>query len=222
MLDFLRGLAVVLMIFYHSAVDLNGFRLIKIDLLGNPFWYGLPRFIIFLFLVCVGMALSVVHKNGIKWNLVRRRLYKIGGWAVVISFITYILFPKNFVFFGALHCIAATSVVGVFFVNKPRLCLLLCLVLIIPDLIFRPVLLPISGLLDVTPFDYVPFYPWIGIVLLGIYLESINFHKIRLQRNSIITALATVGKHSLKIYLIHRPILVGMFFFIYKLKTSSG
>jgi uncharacterized membrane protein len=222
MLDFLRGLAVLLMIFYHSAVDLNGFRLIKIDLLGNPFWYGLPRFIVFLFLVCVGMALSIVHKNGIKWDLVRRRLYKIGGWAVAISLITYILFPKNFVFFGALHCIAVTSVVGVFLVNKPRLSLLLCLVLVIPDLIFRPVLLPISRLLDVTPFDYVPFYPWIGIVLLGIYFEYINFHKIRLQRNSIITALTTMGKHSLKIYLIHRPILLGMFFFLYKLKTSSG
>ena len=221
MIDSLRGLAVLLMIIFHFGFDLNGFRFVRIDFSANPFWYGLPRFIIFLFLVCVGMGLALVHKNGIKWGLVRKRLYKIGGWALFITFVTYVLFPKNFVFFGALHCIAATSVTGVFFVGKPKLSLLFCLIIVIPDLIFQPTLISFSKWIGVTPMDYIPFYPWIGIVLLGIYLESINFHKILLKRNFLIKPLETMGKHSLKIYLLHRPIVFGMIFFLYKLKISS-
>lgn len=118
MIDFLRGFAVLLMIIFHFAFDLNGFQFVKIDFVANPFWYALPRCIVFLFLVCVGIGLALVHKNGIKWGLVRKRLYKIGGWAFVISIVTYLLFPKNFVFFGILHCIAATSVAGVFLVGN--------------------------------------------------------------------------------------------------------
>ena len=221
MIDSLRGLAVLLMIIYHSAFDLNGFCLIKIDFVKNPFWYGLSRFIVFLFLICVGMGLALVHKNGIKRDLVAKRFLKIGGWALFISLVTYIIFPKNFVFFGILHCIAAASVAAVFFVNRPKLCLLLCLALVIPDLIFQPTLIPISEWMDVEPIDYIPFYPWIGIVLLGIYFESINFHKIHLNRIFLISALEAMGRRSLKIYLLHRPILVGMIFFLYKLKIST-
>jgi uncharacterized membrane protein len=120
MIDFLRGFAVLLMIIFHFAFDLNGFQFVKIDFLTNPFWYTFPRCIVFVFLLCVGMGLALVHKNGIKWGLVRKRLYKICGWAFVISIVTYLLFPKSFVFFGILHYIAATSVAWVFLVGKPR------------------------------------------------------------------------------------------------------
>ena len=95
MLDVLRGFAVLLMIVFHGAYDLNWFYFIDIDILENPFWFWLPRFIVFLFLICVGMGLSIVHKNGIKWRLAIKRLLKIGGWAFVITVVTYILFPKN-------------------------------------------------------------------------------------------------------------------------------
>ena len=220
MIDSLRGFAVLLMIIFHFVFDLNGFQFVKIDFLANPFWYAFPRCIVFLFLVCGGMGLALVHKNGIKWGLVRKRLYKIGGWAFVISIVTYLLFPKNFVFFGILHCIAATSVAGVFLVGKPKVSLLLCLLLVIPDLIFQPTLIPFSKWIGVSPIDYIPFYPWVGIVLLGIYVESVDFHKIPLKRTFLIRLFETMGKHSLKIYLLHRPSVFGMVFLLYKLQTS--
>jgi uncharacterized membrane protein len=221
MLDVLRGFAVLLMIVFHGAYDLNWFYFIDIDILKDPFWYWLPRFIVFLFLICVGMALSIVHKNGIKWRLVIRRLLKIGGWAFVITVVTYILFPKNYVFFGALHCIATTSFVGVIFVNRPKLSLALCLIFVISNMIFQPTLIPISKWLGVTPFDYLPFYPWFGVVLLGIYLEFMNFHKISIKPNVFIRSMEFMGKNSLKIYLLHRPILFGTFFLLYEIMSGN-
>ena len=220
-IDAIRGLAVLLMIIFHVAYDLNVFRFVRIDFLKNPFWYGLSRFIVFLFLICVGMGLALVHKSGIKWNRLIRRFIKIGGWAAVITVITFVMFPKNLVYFGVLHCIAVTSVTGVFFVDRPMLSLLLGVILIVSNLVFQPTLLHISEWLGVNPMDYVPFYPWFGVVLAGIYLKSINFHKIPIKKTFPIRLLEVMGRHSLKIYLLHRPIIFGFFLFLYKLTASA-
>ncbi len=216
-IDALRGFAVLLMIIYHMIFDLNGFHLISFELIKNPLWYAFPRFIVSLFLICVGIGLALAHKQGIQWPQFRRRLYVIGIWALVISLVTYVLFPRNFVFFGILHCIFLTSLVGVFFVPRPKLSLALCLMLVISSLIFRPSLIPIADWLGVKPFDYIPFYPWFGMVLLGIFLESMGFHRIPLRNTRLTRALEAMGQHSLKIYLIHRPILFGGAFLLYKL-----
>ena len=105
-IDVMRGVAVLLMIIFHIAFDLNTFGFVSIDFFENVFWFFFPRFIVALFLVCVGVSLALVHKDGIRWVLVRKRFYKIGGWALVISAVTYVLFPKHFVYFGILHCIS--------------------------------------------------------------------------------------------------------------------
>jgi uncharacterized membrane protein len=216
-IDVIRGFAVLLMVIFHVAFDLNSFRFASIDFIDNAFWYGFPRFIVTLFLICVGMGLALSHKAAIRWDAVRRRFYKIGGWALVITTITYLLFPENFVYFGILHCIAITSVVGVFFVRLPRLSLVLCLILVVSNLVFQPTLVPVSKWLNVSPMDYIPFYPWFGVVLFGIYLESINFHRIPIKRSFLTRPFEVMGKHSLKIYLLHRPIIYGLFFSLYKL-----
>ncbi len=216
-IDVVRGFAVLLMVIFHVAFDLNSFGFASIDFFDNAFWFSFPRFIVTLFLICVGMSLALAHKEGIKWAAVRRRFYMIGGWALVITTITYLLFPENFVYFGILHCIAATSVVGVFFVRLPKLSLAICLILVVSNLVFQPTLVPMSEWLNVNPMDYIPFYPWFGVVLLGIYLESINFHRIPIKRSFLTRPFEVMGKHSLKIYLLHRPIIYGLIFSLHKL-----
>jgi len=217
MIDVIRGGAILLMIFYHLVFDLNFFRLVAVPFIGSPYWIGFAKCIVFLFLICVGMGLALSHKDGIRWNRVIKRFFKIGGWAVIITIVTCLLLPKNFIYFGILHCIAATSVAGVFFVRWPRLCLILSILLFIPDLIYEPKILSLSERLGVHPADYIPFYPWFGVVLFGIYLESIHFHKIQLRQNVAIRSLEALGRHSLKIYLLHQPIMMGLLFLILKL-----
>ncbi|MBW1801691.1 MAG: DUF1624 domain-containing protein, partial [Deltaproteobacteria bacterium] len=114
-----------------------------------------------------------------------------------------------------------TSVAGVFFVRWPGLSLIFFILLFIPDLIFEPEILSLSDLLDVNPADYVPFYPWFGVVLFGIYLESIHFHKIRPGKNVAIRSLQVMGRHSLKIYLLHQPIMMGLLFLFVKFKCGG-
>ncbi len=218
MIDFLRGLAVLLMIIFHLTFDLYFFRILRITFLNNPYWLGFGRFILILFLICVGMSLAIVHKEGIRWEPAKRRFYKLGGWALLITIVTYIIIPRYFIFFGILHCIAVASLAGLFFVKRPWLSLFFCFVLVTTDLIFRPTFLPVAKWLGVISLDYIPLYPWFGIVLLGIYLESIHFHKIPLRRNFLIKPFETMGRHSLKIYLLHQPILIGLIFSFKMLK----
>ena len=166
------------------------------------------------------IGLALVHKNGIHWKSMVHRVLRIGGWALVITTITYLLFPRHYVFFGILHCIAVSSIVGLLFVKRPILALGLGIFLILSNLLYQTTLLPLGTWLKVTPMDYVPFYPWFGLVLLGIFLESIHFHKIPINRIPAVRTLEALGKHSLMIYLLHRPILFGGVFLIHRLLHS--
>ncbi len=219
-IDFLRGLAVLLMMVFHAVFDAGLFRIVHLPFLASRYWTGFAKFIVSLFLVCVGLGLALVHKRATRWDVVRKRFYRLGGWALVITIVTYKLLPEHVIVFGALHCIAVTSVAGVLFVRRPRLALALAGLMVASNLIFDPELVPLSDWLHVAPMDDVPFYPWFSVVLLGIYLESINVHKLSLKEKRFTRGLAFLGRHSLKIYLIHQPVLVGICVLVYKLKSG--
>ncbi len=208
------------MIVFHAVFDVGLFGIVDVPFLGSSSWVGFAKFIVSLFLLCVGMGLALVHKRATRWDLVWKRFYTLGGWALAITIVTYLILPENAIVFGALHCIAVTSVAGVLFVRRPRLALALAGIIAASNLIFDPDLVPLSDWLHVAPMDDVPFYPWFSVVLLGIYLESVNVHKLPVKENGPTRGLALLGRHSLKIYLIHQPIFVGICILIYKLKTG--
>jgi len=65
--------------------------------------------------------------------------------------------------------------------------------------------------------DFVPFFPWFGVVLIGIVIVSYGWHT-RLPQDSFLSAntrlnrvLSFMGRHSLIIYLTHLPIIFGIF-----------
>jgi uncharacterized membrane protein len=60
--------------------------------------------------------------------------------------------------------------------------------------------------------DYVPLLPWFGVVLLGMTLGKYLHNKGSIYRpiQSIWgRRLAGMGRHSLLIYMLHQPILLG-------------
>jgi len=221
--DALRGFAVLLMIIFHCFYDLAFFKFLTIDFTGDPFWYWFPRLIVFLFLICVGIGLSLTHKKGINWKKLKKRLLVVGGFALIITVATFFIFPKNWVYFGTLHCIAVCSFLGVFLVGKPRLSLVLAIIILGVNIFLRILwgsytLVPIGKWLGgIVAVDYIPLYPWFGVVCLGIYLEHIKFHEFPIPNNRPMRPLFFMGKHALVIYLLHQPLLFGMSFILRKL-----
>jgi uncharacterized membrane protein len=207
-IDTIRGFTIILMIFFHLSFDLNYFQFINVDIIHGPFWYFLPRLIVFLFFLAVGMSLKLTHGEKVIWPKFLNRFYKLILFALIISAVTYFLFPHNWIYFGTLHCIALISLLGLPFLKFEKTALCLALLLFIPSIIWDKNL-PFFEL-PIQSFDYISPFPWIGALFFGIYAIKISLHKINVPDSSLLRTLQYLGKHSLIIYLIHQPILFGL------------
>lgn len=207
LIDALRGFTIILMIFFHFSFDLNNFGFLQTDMLHHPFWYALPRIIVFLFLFAVGMSLTIAHREMIRWKPFWKRFFKIVFFAIVISIATYFLFPDNWIYFGTLHAIALVSLMTLPFLKWPRTSLVLALGLFLPSM-FLDINLPWFSLPHQS-WDYIAPFPWIGASLLGVFAVHQGLHQLSLPSNALVKSLNYLGKHSLFIYLIHQPILFG-------------
>lgn len=208
MIDIIRGFTIILMIFFHFSFDLNNFGFLHFDILNSPFWYALPRVIVFLFLLAVGMSLTLAHGKQINWPSFWIRFLKIAAFALLISIVTRLLFPDNWIYFGTLHAIALISLFSLPFLKRPRLAFAVALLLFIPSLFFD-FNLPWFQLPHQS-WDYISPFPWLGASLMGIFAVHKGMHLISLPDNAKINALNFLGRHSLFIYLIHQPILFGL------------
>lgn len=217
-LDVLRGFTVVLMIIFHFSFDLDYFGFISVDIVHAPFWYFFPRLIVFLFLFAVGIALSIAHRNGIKWKSFGKRLLLLLFWAAIISIVTYNFFPENWIYFGTLHAIAVVSVFSLPFLKRPWEALVVGLCLFIPSIIWDQTLPWIQ--LPHSSWDYISPFPWLGASLIGIFAAHKRIYLIDFPRNKLVKSLNYLGKHSLFIYLVHQPILFGFLMLIMKLKRA--
>ncbi|QEP42109.1 DUF1624 domain-containing protein [Ectothiorhodospiraceae bacterium BW-2] len=206
--DQLRGLAIVLMALFHLCYDLTLFGYLTIDFQHDTFWYLLPRFIVMLFMFTVGIGLWLAHHRAIRWRAYNYRLLLISANALLISIVTWYAFREQWVYFGTLHSIALCSVLALPFVRWPRLALVLGAGLVIGD----------WGLgwslpwwkLPHAAMDYIPPFPWLGFVLMGIAFAAWGGHQYSLnQVGRAGEGLSVIGRHSLLIYMLHQPLLFG-------------
>ncbi|MGE3611228.1 MAG: heparan-alpha-glucosaminide N-acetyltransferase [Bacteriovoracaceae bacterium] len=212
-LDTLRGMAVSWMIIFHTTYDMNMLGMIELNF-NQGFWYAFPRVIAFTFLFCVGVSLNFTHKNHIKWQQLKLRSIKLGLAAFSISLVTYFLFPQQWIFFGTLHCILTGSILGAFLVNQRKLALILLIGIIFSQYVLHFDIKWVSSIVQRPSMDFIPIYPWFWAILLGIvagpYLNEFGL----LQRIKGPQWAAYLGKHSLKIYLLHQPLIYGVLFLI--------
>ena len=207
-LDSLRGLAVIWMIIFHASYDLNMFHYIDWDF-KSGFWYAFPRVIAFTFLFCVGISLNYVHSPKVNWSSLGKRSLKLGTAALVVSIGTYFIFPAQWIFFGTLHCIFAGSILGALLVNHRKLAMALLLGILLAQYGLGFDIKWVSSIVQKPSMDFIPIYPWFWSVLLGIILGPYLSRITWLQELKPRPFLNFLGQHSLKIYLLHQPIIFG-------------
>lgn len=232
-IDALRGGAVALMVAYHFCFDLQYYGWIQANFNGDPFWLRSRAFIVSLFLCVVGISLVLANRNGIGWRAWLRRFGILAGCAALASASSYALFPRSWIFFGVLHFIAVASVLGLAFLRWPRLDLVMGIILVVVGLtvelpFFDQPGLQWLGLMTYKPIaeDYVPLMPWFGVVLIGLFLGRLALREKRLARlmawrpkGAPGRSLVFAGRHSLLIYMLHQPLLLGV---LYLLKLLAG
>lgn len=222
-IDAARGIAIVAMAIYHFAWDLEFFGFIAADVDRELGWRLFARAIAGSFLFLVGVGLALAARKGINWRRYLRRLAMITAAALAITVATWFTFPDSFIFFGILHNIALSSVLALPLLRLPVLAVTAAAVfcLAAPHFLVSPVFdhpaLWWLGLMTFAPRsnDFVPIFPWFGVVLAGITVTRIVLARppklppVRLPA-PLIRPLAWAGRHSLPIYLVHQPVLIGL------------
>ncbi len=219
-IDALRGLALVAMIAYHFAFDLAWFRITGADFYRDPFWLHARTTILSSFLLLAGVSLVLAERSERGRARFWRHVGLIGACAIAVSAGSYLVFPKSYIWFGVLHAIALSLLLVRPLAAHPRVALAAGVAAIaIGNLWTSPAFdnrawgwLGFATTKPVTE-DYVPLLPWIGVVLIGVAaghaLVRHEFRAIALFAR-LPPALAWLGRHSLAVYMLHQPLLLGL------------
>lgn len=231
LIDLMRGVALIAMTIFHLGWDLGMFAVIDMRVMFEPGPRWFARCIAGTFLFLVGFSLWLAHRDGIRWRPFLIRLAQVGGAAAVITIATFVATPNAFIFFGILHSIALASVLGLAFLRLPWWATAAAGIFV---LVSRPFLqTPLldgpawwwTGLSAIIPVsnDYVPVFPFFGMVLLGIAAAQLAgsqgwltvLAKPRLDQ-PVARLLRFIGRHSLVYYLLHQPVMIGILFAVLK------
>ncbi len=221
--DVARGFALLLMVIYHFFYDLEHVGFAQFAFSRDPFWIGFRSIIVTLFLTIVGVSLYLAQVGGRRWSSYWRRLLVLCACAGVVSLASWWLFAERYIFFGILHFIAVASVLGLVFTRFGVVNLILGVALVTVGTTYVNPLFdqhPLQwvGLMTRRPAteDYVPLLPWLGVVLIGLFLgrqlaenPALSIAAHWRTTNPLATTLAWGGRHSLAIYMLHQPLLLA-------------
>jgi uncharacterized membrane protein len=227
-IDFLRGVAVIMMIIFHFMYDLDYFAIYRVDL-WSGYWLVFERITACIFLLLVGVSLTLSYSKNTKASRFAKRGLKIFCLGLLITIITFFALPQEFIIFGVLHLIGIAVVLGYFFIRYVNKYIILVsgLVITAVGLFAANVTVDFQWLLwlgihqnNLYTLDYFPLLPWFGIVLIGIfagkllYKNSQRAFNISEATNPLARFLCFVGRHSLLIYLFHQPVLIALLLLI--------
>jgi uncharacterized membrane protein len=220
-IDALRGGAILAMIGYHFAFDLTWFGIFRADFNNDTLWLTLRALIVSAFLLLVGVSLVLALQARMSRHRFWRRIALIAFCAMLVTAGSYFAFPQSFITFGILHCIALSSVIAWPLVRYPLAALIAGVAIIGIGLqvqlsMFDTRWLNWVGMMTHKPptEDYVPLFPWLGVVLVGVaaggWLARKDFLPLQPLSRSAPRWLNWVGRHSLLIYMVHQPVLLGI------------
>ncbi|OPY38471.1 MAG: Acyltransferase family protein [Methanoregula sp. PtaU1.Bin051] len=225
-LDAARGVAILMMILFHTLFDLSFFQLYPVNV-ASGFWRYFAFATASLFLLIAGISLSLSHARALHSIQTRAgiviKYLKRGAFIFVLGLLvtlaTYLYLHEGFVIFGILQVIGVSIMLSPLFFRFNEKNILIGAVLIVIGMVFSfasidgPLWLVPVGIhpADFWSVDYEPVFPWSGLVLIGMGLGSYIYKNEKraftLPDNVMrfFIPLSFLGRHSLLIYLVHQP-----------------
>jgi uncharacterized membrane protein len=220
--DFVRGIALIMMIYFHVVSDMGEFFGYHTRYFSGPNFY-IGKISAILFILVSGVSCSF-SRNNVK------RGVKVFGIAMVITVVTYFFDPQYCVKFGILHFLGIAMILYplVRKLNKYAV-ILLGTLFIICGYIFSNIsinhnyLFPLGIISEsFTSGDYYPLIPWLGVFLYGSALGRILYPSRRsiFKGNLKETVVNKAGKHTLFIYVVHQPLIMLILTIIKHIRES--
>jgi len=218
-LDFLRGIALLIMVYFHVIFDLADIYGLKISYTSGIIFY-LGKFSVLLFIFIAGIS-STLSKNNVK------RGAQIFVIAMLITVVTHLVDDKLGVKFGILHFLGICMLLYPFISKlNSKILFALGILIIILGNYFTNIVSPNDFLfiLNLTSnnfysSDYYPLLPWMGVYLFGIIIGRYAYSDRRsiFQRRIKDNIILMVGRNTLLIYLLHQPVILVALTIIFKL-----
>ena len=237
LLDILRGLSVLAMIFYHFFWDLGYFKFIDLESMTQ----GLPL----LFAQSVGASFIII--SGISSRLMCisdnflakffKRISVLIFVCTVITSVTFYFDKNSYIFFGVLHLLATCSVIGLLLSRVRNNYILffffiLSLIVSSSEITFNlPHYLSWLGFNKEVPItnDFYPLFPWVTFYLFGLWVyqpvksylgpNKRNNNLDLSEYNTISRIIQFLGRNSLTVYILHQPIFFSLFFIFIQLTS---
>jgi len=226
--DAARGVAIIMMVVYHSTYDLDTLGGYDIQsTTGSWAHFADVTAGLFLFLVGVSLTISRARTSLTGWRLFGKYLargLRILAYGVVLTVI-FLALGMGVVAFGILHLIGISIILAYPFL-KLRFTNLVLGTLIFAAGQYILALDHYSQSFWPLPFgvvpegvimpDYRPLLPWFGIVLIGLFFGNVVYgdgsRPAVMEDKAPVPArpLLPLGRNSLFIYLIHQPILIAL------------
>lgn len=236
LIDAFRGFALVNMVAFHFCYNI--FMIYGL----NSKWTQIPLVIAWERLICISfIMISGVSLHFSKHPYRRGIIINLCGF--LITAVTFFAFPSEVIWFGILNLIGCSMIItaalrGVFDRLDPFLgagLSLLCFAVFygvperyigffslklfdLPDFFYQFKYVAFIGFPDsgFRSSDYFPIITWIFVYILGYFLWKIikRFGKEGSFRRRVY-ALDFLGRHSLIIYMLHQPVLMGICFLIF-------
>lgn len=218
--DALRGLAMLAMVVYHFCFDLAHLGITGWNFYRDPFWLQARTAILSSFLLIAGVSLVLADRHEAARRGFWKHVVTVACCAMLVTVATLVVFPRSFIWFGVLHAIAVSLVLARPLVRRPWLALAIGIAVIVAG---NAVALPAFdsralgwiGFATVKPVteDYVPLFPWTGVMLAGIavghLLARVQF-RVLAPLALLPRAVTLAGRHSLAIYMLHQPLLMAV------------
>ena len=207
------------MVTYHFCFDLRYFGVTDSDFEHDPFWLTARSLILSSFMLIAGISMVLAHQHSRARGRWLRHVAVIGAAALLVTAASRLMFPQSFIWFGVLHAIAMSLLLARPLIDRPRLAAIVGAIVIVAGVTFwHPAFdgraLGWIGFMTQKPVteDYVPLFPWTGVLLGGLaaghWLVRGRFAVLaRLARAPF--ALQWLGRHSLAVYLVHQPLMLG-------------
>lgn len=231
LIDALRGLALVNMVAFHLMYDIFNIFSAETGWNSEPLTIIWERFICCSFIILSGVSFNFSHHPF-------RRGIILNACGFLITIVTVLFIPSQAVWFGILNFLGCAMMISyplkAYLENiAPAVgafCSLLLFALLygvpegyvgffglelfkLPEFLYGIKALAFIGFpsIDFHSTDYFPIIPWIFLFLAGYFAWRIikNFNADRFFRRKI-PFFDFIGRHTLIIYIVHQPIIMGI------------
>jgi uncharacterized membrane protein len=226
-IDLVRTVALLGLLFFHTLELLYFFDLYP-TLLRTGVWFWIRAANCGLFIFPAGVALTIAYSRGKSMSSFMLRGLKIFGLGMLITLLSLLVVPDEYVRFGILHFFGIAFILAPFFLRFRYINLILgaAVMAIGIYLLGQGIFVDSPWLLWLVPYafktlDYWPLVPWFGIFIVGMFCGNLLYPQGNRRFNipefssPVASGLMLLGRHPLVVYLAHLPILIGVLLALY-------